>query len=206
LALALTLPPETAVEVGVDLSALASESPRELQALIREASEIWRPAGVTLVWALSPSARAFPHARVVLDVVRDDGGTGAGARTVRLGAVTFLDGQGSVERSLALSVKAVRGVVDEAPWANRRVADWPPAAREELVGRALGRVLAHEIGHYLLAWRGHTSDGLMCAEFRAERLVDPDRLFYQVPRHFLPRLYGRLALLGANGRLVTATR
>jgi hypothetical protein len=38
---------------------------------------------------------------------------------------------------------------------------WPPEMRERIVGRALGRVIAHEIGHYLLATRTHSSSGLM---------------------------------------------
>ena len=38
---------------------------------------------------------------------------------------------------------------------------WPPQLRERIVGRALGRVIAHEIGHYLLATRAHSASGLM---------------------------------------------
>jgi len=40
---------------------------------------------------------------------------------------------------------------------------WPPELRRRAVGRALGRVIAHEIGHYLLGSRGHSSNGLMRA-------------------------------------------
>ena len=35
------------------------------------------------------------------------------------------------------------------------------AAREILVGRALGRALAHELGHYFLKSKIHTASGLM---------------------------------------------
>jgi hypothetical protein len=39
------------------------------------------------------------------------------------------------------------------------------------VGRGLGRVLAHEIGHWLFG-RGHTAHGLMRASIKRRDLVD----------------------------------
>jgi hypothetical protein len=44
--------------------------------------------------------------------------------------------------------------------------------QQPLVGRAIGRVLAHEIGHWLRG-RGHTTTGLMKAVLRGHELVDP---------------------------------
>src|SRR5262245_24460566 len=38
---------------------------------------------------------------------------------------------------------------------------WPPELRQRIIGRALGRVIAHEIGHYLLESRKHSGTGLM---------------------------------------------
>jgi hypothetical protein len=43
----------------------------------------------------------------------------------------------------------------------------PIAERELLLGRAMGRALAHEIGHYLLASKLHTARGLMQATHSA---------------------------------------
>jgi hypothetical protein len=37
----------------------------------------------------------------------------------------------------------------------------PLARREQMTGRVLGRVLAHELGHFLLRSRAHASEGLM---------------------------------------------
>jgi hypothetical protein len=55
---------------------------------------------------------------------------------------------------------------------------WPAGLREEIVARALGRALAHEIGHYLLRSPHHTSSGLMQARHKGSTLGDPnDRAF-----------------------------
>lgn len=188
-AAALALKPDAALDVALDVTALAELSPHVLQAMMREASDLWRPAGVTLVWVTSPAARALPDARPIVDVVPEAAGhaTPAG-RFPRLGMVVFLEGSADAERRLSLSVEAIGRLIDHAPWAGRRVADWPPRVREQLLGRALGRVLGHEIGHYLLAWRGHTPEGLMRAEFGGNRLIDPDRRRYTLSQILLLRL------------------
>ena len=120
----------------------------------------------------------------------------------RLGAVLFLEGRDVAERTVSLAVEATRQTVEEARWVNTRVADWPPSLREELLGRALGRVLAHEIGHYLLVWRAHTPDGLMRAAFRGEVLIQPGRRAFELSDRLVPRLRGRLAQLSPPGSTV----
>ena len=42
-----------------------------------------------------------------------------------------------------------------------REEQWPPALRDRTLGRVVGRVLAHEIGHFVLRSPRHTSRGLM---------------------------------------------
>ena len=60
------------------------------------------------------------------------------------------------------------------------------------LGRALGRVLAHEIGHVLLGPPHHDLAGLMRASFSAEELGDPDRTPFRLTRGGVERLRGRL--------------
>ena len=56
---------------------------------------------------------------------------------------------------------------------------WPADLRQRVIGRAVGRVIAHEIGHYLFASRSHSSNGLM-------RAVQPYReLFAEAEAGFL---------------------
>ena len=54
----------------------------------------------------------------------------------------------------------------------------PISQRETLLARAMGRALAHELGHYLLASKVHTERGLMKATLTTAQLfsTDSDRL------------------------------
>ena len=47
--------------------------------------------------------------------------------------------------------------------------------RETLLARAMGRALAHEIGHYLLGSKVHTGRGLMRAMHSASDFFGADR-------------------------------
>ena len=50
----------------------------------------------------------------------------------------------------------------------------PIAQQHTMLGRAMGRALAHELGHYLLASKVHTRQGLMKAVLTAVELFMPD--------------------------------
>jgi len=203
LAITATLKGDSVFEIPVDITALGSEPPREVRALIREANALWQPTGVRLTWMQSALSRALPQPALRLEVVCDDSEETEAARDglLRLGSTTFRDGTGVADRRVVLSVKSVQRLVDTAGWSGRRVSDWPPAIREELMGRALGRVVAHEIGHVLFAWRRHTPHGLMRAQFGAVQLLDLDRRPFAVPADLLPRLRAHLEQL--TGRVTT---
>ena len=62
------------------------------------------------------------------------------------------------------------------------------------VGRALGRVLAHEIGHVLLDGSGHRRSGLMRASFVPSELVDYRRRAYRLSSAEVARLAERAAV------------
>jgi len=140
-----------------------------------EASAIWRPAGVIFEWQKEdsgPTAFTPPQAtrpRVIIDesrgTWRDSGAP--------LGWVNFAgdepDGDihishGNAEQFI-LAFAGVAGVT-------RRMS---PAERFLLLGRTLGRALAHEIGHYLLRSRGHATSGLMKGRRTVKEFIDPNR-------------------------------
>jgi hypothetical protein len=50
----------------------------------------------------------------------------------------------------------------------------PISQRDMLLARAMGRALAHELGHYLLASKVHTERGLMKATLTATELFSTD--------------------------------
>src|SRR5262245_33185011 len=56
----------------------------------------------------------------------------------------------------------------------------PRAERETLLGRAMGRALAHELGHYLLASKAHTSKGLMRARRTSSEFFARERVRFDL--------------------------
>jgi len=63
------------------------------------------------------------------------------------------------------------------------------------LARALGRVLAHEIGHVLLAAPNHDRDGLMRANFRPRDLLYPNPVPFRLADGRMGRLKSRVRML-----------
>lgn len=72
------------------------------------------------------------------------------------------------------------------------------------LGRALGRILAHEIGHLLLGTSRHQRRGLMRATFSAGDLVDPQPRTYDLSSEEVERLREREDSLSTRGGLEAA--
>ena len=56
----------------------------------------------------------------------------------------------------------------------------PPGSAKTLLGRAMGRALAHELGHYLLASKVHTPRGLMQTPRSASEMFSPTRVRFEI--------------------------
>jgi hypothetical protein len=140
----------------------------------REASRIWAPAGITFEWARSTPTRAI-RADEVLVMVRERL-AGRPRTDLRvdgrhaLGRVILVTPDRPT-RLIELSLPAVTTSVQGQMLFGRPIRDLPETSRELALGRALGRVLAHEIGHWLFG-RVHTPDGLMRASISRSDLVD----------------------------------
>ena len=74
------------------------------------------------------------------------------------------------------------------------------------LGRALGRVLAHEIGHVLLDVSDHDRTGLMRAAFRGDFLADPDRRPFRLTCRGVDRLGKRLRELTGDPQAAVQLR
>jgi hypothetical protein len=140
----------------------------------REASRIWTPAGITFAWARSTPERAI-RADDVLVMVREElaGRPHTDLRVGRrhtLGRVILVTPD-RPSQLIELALPAVATSVQGESLFGRPVRGLPAASRNVAVGRALGRVLAHEIGHWLFG-RAHTPDGLMRASIKPRDLVD----------------------------------
>jgi hypothetical protein len=172
-----SLPPMT-------ISVAASSSvPRSLVSrALEETESIWRAAGLTFVWRrehdpadASPIA-ADPRLTSTVRVLFGSGQVAdAGRRydnATALGWIAFNEGAPASEIYLSYDNATVymtnaREVVGPT---NRMTI----AEREILLARALGRALAHELGHYLLATKIHTSRGLMRAAHTAAEFFSYD--------------------------------
>jgi hypothetical protein len=103
------------------------------------------------------------------------------ARDLRLplGWIMF-DEVASPQQEIYLSHANAVALMDEARAVVGQVAQMPLAERETLLARAMGRALAHELGHYLLASKQHTQRGLMKAVLTAVELFMPDERPFRI--------------------------
>jgi hypothetical protein len=150
-------------------------SPAVLVEAQREASRIWAPAGIAFDWARPTPGRAL-RAEAVLVMVRERlaGHAHADLRVSRrhtLGRVIRV----SADRPsplIELAMPVVAASVLRETLFGRPIGDLPELTRDLAVGRGLGRVLAHEIGHWLFGSE-HSASGLMRASIERRALVDP---------------------------------
>jgi hypothetical protein len=169
---------------------------------IKEAARIWGRYDVSLVTeddgrcvAASP-----PVLVVTIDVGHDTKSGDAG-----LGAIRF-SSDGTPESSVALNLDAVARIATSAPVMGLHPALWPLALRDEIIARALGRALAHEIGHYLLRSPHHTSSGLMQARQNGSRLGSPNDRPFALSQPDRARLRQALAATSQTVCPIIATR
>jgi hypothetical protein len=114
-------------------------------------------------------------------------GGGAGSPLGR----TQVDAHGLTGGSIRIYYDAVERALDLLSFDERRsVLGYSHVAYDDL-GRALGRILAHEIGHVLLAAPNHQRHGLMRAQFAAGDLLVRDRGQYSLSEREIAQLHNR---------------
>ena len=151
-----------------------------------EAGAIWASAGVRLVWTSPPVPLDVPDGRTAIVIVRRVVASPATVHAADsqvgthspLGWVNFGgDGRpGYVE----VSFKALTSLVMSGSYLDRPISTTPSLV-PQLLGRGLGRVMAHELGHWLMG-REHTRQGLMRPGFNVSDVVG-----WNVPK--LPRTW-----------------
>lgn len=141
---------------------------------IAEVERLFEPGGVDFLWQVSPGASSSPLATVVVlerpanSVIA---GCSRGLHDHRLGLTDL--GARRVTLWTEQIVRAASGRWDERS---------PPGVSAKVLGIALGRVLAHELGHLFLSLNGHREKGLMKATFSHRALVGTsDRSFRLSP-------------------------
>jgi hypothetical protein len=157
-----------------------------LNAAKAEAGAIWASAGVRLVWISPPVPLDEPDGRTAVVIIRrglsrpakaDPADAHAGSHP-SIGWVRF--GDDGRPGHIEVSFELLTSLVMSGSHLSKPISALPSLA-PGLLGLGLGRVVAHEIGHWLMG-RGHTRGGLMRPRFNLYDLIGSN-----VPR--LPRTW-----------------
>ncbi|HEV8345843.1 MAG TPA: hypothetical protein VGQ16_04690 [Vicinamibacterales bacterium] len=154
----------------IDVIAASDISPSLVERVLAEAGDIWRAAGLTIVW--KQDGRVSSALRVTIGhwanrIRRDE-------TTVPLGWIVF-DDDGAPEHAIYVSYANASLLMDQTRGTTGPADKIPRAERETLLSRAMGRALAHELGHYLLASKAHSVKGLMRAKRTAAEFFSIDK-------------------------------
>jgi hypothetical protein len=142
---------------------LAPEARKEM---MKEAVRLWRPAGVNLVWSDAEHGETG-HLRVVTSV--NGLQMPAGEWRVPIASTLFVAGMPTTLVTV-YPLEAER-LLSQVRMDERVLAERPPVLRERLLGRVLGRAVAHEVGHYVFRTGAHAQVGLMRANHNINALV-----------------------------------
>jgi hypothetical protein len=161
-------------------------APHVAAAAVREAAALWAPYGVVVAVATTNAViehAGEPRQHLLVDLARVGAPRHARAEEP-LGAIDFDDG---IPASLVrVFVTALVDLLDRSERYGVGFDRWPIAAQYVFLARALGRVIAHEIGHYLLGPQ-HTA-GLMRISFAPRDLVDPSGKAFRLSTADVERL------------------
>jgi hypothetical protein len=136
---------------------------------LNEAKAIWMAAGVTLEWHKSNGSSRASNSSTV-EVVLDDARGSVSGGDLPIGWINF-NSSGMPEGIVHLSYRNVSQLIDASDAYRNR----PTSYKELLAARALGRGLAHELGHQLTASKTHAPSGLMKGRRLIEELFSPSR-------------------------------
>ena len=151
-----SLPPSR-VCIVLDVDARLPPAIRRLA--VEEAARVWAPYQVDITLRLEAPACSPEPAGAVISVRL----AGLAPRTMAsaspFGSIQFVSGL--PEPLVFLHYEAISRAIAGSAAAGVRETEWPAALRERVLGRVVGRVLAHEIGHFVLRSPRHASRGLM---------------------------------------------
>jgi hypothetical protein len=152
--------------------------------LKEEAAAIWNPYGVDLLWS-DGDGGAAPHFDVI--VARHQRGAVLNRSEVVLG-ITTIDRSGVVCGPIRIWLDTIESLFQQG--------HINALLRDREMATALGRVLAHELGHALLGVPTyHDRAGLMRAAFDVDDLARLDRRRFQLTDGTVGRLRARIEQL-----------
>jgi hypothetical protein len=173
--------PATTPPMLVSVVASSDVPARLVSAIVAETDAVWRGTGIQFFWqrppheVQAPSSMPTPYRTPMLRVQIGHERHGTDEWKFPLGWIVFDDPQ-TPEQEIYLSYENAVTLLDKSDGVVGSTRAMPQLQRETLLARALGRALAHEIGHYLLASKVHTEKGLMMAVHSAFELFARERV------------------------------
>jgi hypothetical protein len=184
----------------IGVTAAADIPPSLVSRVLEEAAAIWRAAGFDLVWQ---HRTGWQPVRSALQVWIGDGiGIGTHDQVMPLGWIEF-DADGTPARAIYISHANAVTLMNLSRGSSNAVDQMPRAERDTLLGRAMGRALAHELGHFLLASKAHSRAGLMRARRTSTEFFSTDRSRFDVDAQQRALIASRYQTLG--GLVAAAT-
>jgi hypothetical protein len=178
----------------ISLALPAAALPPDAQRIaLAEIATIWSPHGIVVAAASGQPSSDTVVVRVAVERRPASLGTPWGGP---LASVTF-DRAGMPVPVITLYLATLVEMIARAgvPGGGGGVA-WPALLRDLALGRAVGRVLAHELGHFLLRSRWHAQSGLMRPTQSAADLAGPERALFELTAPDRARLAAVAAISG----------
>jgi hypothetical protein len=151
-------------------------SSQQLRIVVAEIQKIWGIAGVQVTTGAYgdpvPSDRAIVSMRVVSLELPP-------SRAPILGWVTA-DVHRQLTPTIFISLSAVGALLAAGSYKGLSFNAQPVVLRERLTAQAIGRVAAHELGHYFLRTNQHDEHGLMRRTYSTPDLTGPGLERFQI--------------------------
>ena len=206
LAFFLSAPASAEICIDVNLRLDEGEPPAAIvESMKDEAASIWEPYGVWFRWEATPSHAHCAWTEASFDVLFDQHPQPGRSSKGILGS-THLALRAIDHVPIHIDREATEELLGSASIGQLARLLGRTSFGLEDVGRALGRVLAQEGGHVLLAVRDHQSRGLMRPTFGAEDLLEPPRRFYNLSPAEVTRLRLRERALNVSASQQTHDR
>lgn len=177
-----------AFHVGIVLALTGPVNDDQINALKAEAAAIWRPYGVDIAWfnpngdCASDEQGFAPLVDWMVWLVDDSTQTDDSV----LGSVRFQ--AGAPGDTIRLRYRPLSQMVLDGRIAGWSIRAMPAPLRDHYLGQAVGRVVAHELGHMLLAFPAHHQSGLMRSNFVPSDLIGWDREALRLSKEDVRRL------------------
>ena len=152
----------------------------EWHLVMGEAARIWAPYGVTLCWGESDDACRGLEVKLRVLLAEDPPPPPRAAQGSLLGWIWFRGSDPGGD--IVLSLNGARALVSRARLGDRPLASLPASVIEGQLPEAVGRALAHEIGHFVLRDRTHARRGLMVNRFTPHQVTFAPAAAFRLPR------------------------